>query len=177
MALIEFALTGLKRETSNNGIASCNEDVLFSYNHGLNGFFRCDEALSNFICFQVDNANHFIPRGSEHHIKGGVNANDRYGVCELKNSLASTILDVPLPNSTIVGGREYIVACFICSDAIYFVGVADHRENNVARFTFPRADKTILIAGENVRSAKAEAAHTLHLLLLLQSFSLEFKIR
>ena len=106
-----------------------------------------------------------------------MNAYDRYGVCELKHSLTSAILDVPLPNSAIIGCREYIVACFICRDTVYFVGVTDHWENNVARFTFPRADKTVLIAGENVRPAEAEAAHAFHLLLLLQGFSLVFNMR
>ena len=106
-----------------------------------------------------------------------MNAYDRYGVCELKHSLASAILDVPLPNSAIIRGREYIVACFICSDTVYFVGVTDHRENNIARFTFPRTDKTVLIAGENIGAAEAETAHTFHLLLLLQGFRLVFNIR
>ena len=106
-----------------------------------------------------------------------MNSYDRYGVCELKHSLTSAILNVPLPNSAIIGGREYIVTCFICSYAIYFVGVTDHRKNNVARFTFPRTDKTVLIAGENVGAAEAEAAHTFHLLLFLQGFSLVFNMR
>jgi hypothetical protein len=55
--------------------------------------------------------------------------------------------------------------------------VPNHRKYDVARFTFPRTDKTVLIAGENIGAAEAETAHTFHLLLFLQGFSLVFNMR
>ena len=76
MALIHLAFAGFKTETTDDGVAASNEDVLFGYNHGFNSFFRSNEGLGDFVTFEINDAYHLVPGGCEHHLKCRVNSDN-----------------------------------------------------------------------------------------------------
>ena len=128
MALIHFTFSGFETEASDDGVAASNEDVLVGYNHGFNRLFWSDESLGDFISFEINDAHHLVPGGSEHHLKCRVNPDNWDWVSKLENCLASTILGVPLADSAVIGSREYVIAVLSAYYAVDFISVANHRE-------------------------------------------------
>ena len=139
MPLVNLALACLQAKSSNNRVTPSNEDVFICYNHGFDGFLACNKALTNFIFFQINYPDHFIPGSRKHHIDVSTDLDNWDWICKFKHSITTPCFDIPLPNSAVVWGwKDVIVLSW--HNVVNFVGMTYERLIELSAIHIPRAD-------------------------------------